>query len=156
MEWSDSASYEGMWVLGYACGKGVFTDCLGNRYIGDFWLSMAHGRGIYTNTLGAVYDGEWKFDMQQGQGIERWLNSGSYFEGNFEEGLRNGYGIWSHKGKRYEGEWRKNMMEGEGIMEWGYLDTPTDSGPTEPESGLYSSQKLSIYLNSKSDRSRIK
>jgi hypothetical protein len=30
MEWSDSASYEGEWQLGYANGRGVFTDCLGN------------------------------------------------------------------------------------------------------------------------------
>ena len=34
MDWSDSASYVGDWELGYASGKGVFTDCLGNRYVG--------------------------------------------------------------------------------------------------------------------------
>jgi len=43
MEWSDSASYEGTWELGYASGQGVFTDCLGNRYVGQFKMSMAHG-----------------------------------------------------------------------------------------------------------------
>ena len=43
--------------MGYAQGKGVFMDCLGNKYEGEFNLSMAHGHGVYTNTLGAVYDG---------------------------------------------------------------------------------------------------
>jgi len=54
---------------------------------------MAHGYGIYTNTLGAVYEGQWRFDMQDGYGNERWLDSKSDFQGNFVNGLRNGYGV---------------------------------------------------------------
>lgn len=49
--------------MGYASGKGLFIDSLGNRYEGQFRLSMAHGHGNYTNTLGAIYEGEWKRDM---------------------------------------------------------------------------------------------
>ena len=96
MEWSDSASYEGQWELGYASGYGEFIDCLGNRYQGEFRLSMAHGKGVYTNTMGATYNGEWRFDMQHGKGVENWANSHSEFEGNFVDGLRNGFGVWVH------------------------------------------------------------
>jgi len=35
------------------------------------------------------------------------------------DGLRQGYGVWIHDGKRYQGEWRNNMIEGQGTMEWG-------------------------------------
>ena len=49
--------------MGYASGEGLFIDCLGNKYEGQFRLSMAHGKGLYTNTQGAVYEGEWKRDM---------------------------------------------------------------------------------------------
>ena len=119
MEWSDSATYEGTWELGYASGQGVFTDCLGNRYVGCFKNSMAHGQGTYTNTMGAVYEGSWKFDMQHGHGVEKWLGSGSIFRGEFVDGLRNGFGVWIHNNKKYEGEWKNNMMDGEGTLEWG-------------------------------------
>ena len=98
--------------MGYAQGPGVFMDCLGNKFVGDFRSSMAHGRGTYTNTLGAVYEGQWNFDMQHGYGVETWLDSGSRFSGNFVDGLRAGFGEWLHNGKRYQGEWRNNMMDG--------------------------------------------
>ena len=104
MEWTDGASYEGDWVLGYAHGShGVFIDSLGNKYEGEFNQSMAHGRGTYTNTMGATYEGEWRFDRQHGQGVEKWATSNSIFIGQFEDGLRNGNGEWVHKNKRYTG-----------------------------------------------------
>lgn len=99
MDWSDGASYVGSWELGYASGSGVFIDCLGNKYVGDFKMSMAHGKGTYTNTMGAIYDGEWRYDMQHGRGTERWIGSNSIFEGEFIDGLRNGYGTWLHGNK---------------------------------------------------------
>ena len=123
MDWSDGASYVGDWDLGYASGHGTFIDCLGNKYVGSFKMSMAHGKGTYTNTMGAIYDGEWRYDMQHGQGTEKWINSDSVFSGSFENGLRNGHGIWIHKNKRYEGSWKNNMMDGHGSMEWGYVNT---------------------------------
>jgi hypothetical protein len=119
MQWADSATYKGKWQMGYADGKGVFTDSLGNQYNGEFRLSMAHGQGIFTNTLGAIYEGDWRHDMQHGEGQEKWLGSGSTFSGIFVNGLRQGYGVWVHEGKCYQGEWRNNMIEGLGTMEWG-------------------------------------
>ncbi len=118
MTWADGASYSGKWNMGYASEKGIFIDCLGNQYDGQFYLSMAHGYGIYTNTLGAVYEGQWRFDMQDGYGNERWLDSKSDFQGNFVNGLRNGYGVLVTDQKRYDGNWVNNMMEGQGKMEW--------------------------------------
>lgn len=120
MKWADSATYTGNWSMGYASSQGKFTDSIGNLYIGEFRLSMAHGHGSYTNTLGAVYEGNWRCDMQHGKGEERWLSSGSTFVGNFEDGLRQGSGVWIHQGKRFEGEWKNNMIEGLGTMEWGF------------------------------------
>ena len=95
IEWSGSACYEGKWDCGYAQGDaGIFIDCQGNRYEGDFMMSMAHGIGSYINTQGAIYEGEWKFDRQHGKGTERWPSSNSTFEGIFADGLRNGEGEW--------------------------------------------------------------
>ena len=124
MTWADGASYKGDWEMGYACGKGVFIDCLGNKYDGEFKMSMANGTGTYTNTLGAVYEGQWLRDMQHGKGSEKWQDTGSVFTGSFFEGLRNGYGIWIHEGKRYEGNWVNNMMDGFGTMEFGLEINP--------------------------------
>jgi len=30
MKWADKATYKGIWMMGYASGKGVFTDSIGN------------------------------------------------------------------------------------------------------------------------------
>lgn len=121
MDWSDGASYVGAWELGYASGQGIFIDCLGNKYVGDFKMSMAHGKGTYTNTMGAIYEGEWRYDMQHGSGAERWTGSNSVFEGDFVDGLRNGFGTWLHNNKSYRGYWKNNMMDGQGTMEWGIV-----------------------------------
>ena len=86
-------------------------------------MSMAHGKGTYTNTMGAIYEGEWRYDMQHGHGTEKWTNSNSVFEGEFVDGLRNGYGTWFHKNKSYRGYWKNNMMDGQGTMEWGIVHT---------------------------------
>ena len=69
--------------------------------------------------MGAVYEGGWKYDMQHGYGVEKWLSTGSIFQGQFVDGLRNGHGVWINNNKRYEGQWKNNMMDGEGTMDWG-------------------------------------
>ena len=111
-------------------------------------MSMAHGKGTYTNTLGAIYEGDWRFDMQHGHGTEKWINSQSLFTGEFENGLRNGHGIWVHMNKRYEGNWRNNMMEGQGTMEWGYVDPHTQSGLILPDELDVNSDQKGTYAGS--------
>ena len=45
------------------------------------------------------------------------------YQGQFKDGLRDGYGMWfvhsgKYKGDRYEGEWEKGEKKGKGIYYW--------------------------------------
>ena len=66
----------------------------GNRYEGEVdEKSLPNGKGVFTYT------------------------NGSYYEGEFEHGVRNGEGtfVWS-TGDRYEGGWKADKRHGEGVM----------------------------------------
>ena len=66
----------------------------GNRYEGEVdEKSLPNGKGVFTYT------------------------NGSYYEGEFEHGVRNGIGtfVWS-TGDRYEGGWKSDKRHGEGVM----------------------------------------
>ena len=58
--------------------------------------------------------------MPCGLGEYYWLN-GSYFKGNFHNGLREGEGLWKRgKGNcdKYEGEYKNDEKSGYGIFNW--------------------------------------
>ena len=46
---------------------------------------------------------------------------GSFFKGNFKNGLRNGNGIWKRgpgNSDKYEGEYVEDKKEGYGVFKW--------------------------------------
>ena len=46
---------------------------------------------------------------------------GSFFKGNFQNGLRNGNGIWKRNpgnSDKYEGEYKDDKKDGEGVFIW--------------------------------------
>jgi hypothetical protein len=57
-------------------------------------------------------------EKQNGNGIEIW-SDGSYYHGNFTDGVKQGYGVyfWAD-GSRYAGMWEQDEMSGHGIFQW--------------------------------------
>ena len=90
--------YEGSW----AHGK---TNGFGKRY----YLSETDQR--------ETYEGELKDGVFQGKGKLTWKN-GTFYEGGFVNGKREGYGIRTFKEplERYEGFWKEDAFEGQGLL----------------------------------------
>ena len=47
-------------------------------------------------------------------------SSGNFYEGEWSENLKNGYGCmhWKTRGEIYEGQWKDGMPNGEGAYFW--------------------------------------
>ena len=76
---------------------------------------------------GDVYIGTFHSSLFHGHGIRR-LANGDMFEGQFFDGMQNGYGLYIsvEEGWRYYGEYKKGMIYGKGICSW--LDGTTYDG----------------------------
>ena len=67
-----------------------------------------------------MYKGEYSRGKPNGYGEYYWAN-GSYFKGNFLNGLRDGHGMWkkgSGVSDKYEGEYSMDKKSGYGIFSW--------------------------------------
>jgi len=105
---------------------------------------MANGNGCIVNLQGGTSDGEWVDDQQHGYGKETWDNGriqytgnfhkgqkvgrgryewsdGSYYEGDFENGMFSGHGIYffADSDKTYEGDFNNNHFQGKGKLTYG-------------------------------------
>ena len=92
-----TAKYTGQWLEGKPNGKGNMIWPDGKFYMGDFRKGLFHGKGKYSMSQ----------NMEDG--------SMDIYEGQFEEGQFNGYGVLSFgNSDRYEGEWLKGQRHGHG------------------------------------------
>jgi len=106
-----------------------------------FWIDeKADGLGYYESTDYKLL-GEWKDNLLNGFGINYIKRNNLYFEGEFSQGKKNGYGILIVNGGKYEGyfkedefygigsfyfkdervyhgEWKNNKMNGTGLLTW--------------------------------------
>ena len=58
--------------------------------------------------------------------IEKYYDDGSYYLGEFKNGMRNGQGTFIYQdGSRYEGEWKNDMRHGKGKF---YFSNDTKQG----------------------------
>lgn len=65
---------------------------------------------LYTD--GSVYDGQWIADKIHGKGIFISSN-GDRYEGNFNFGLREGFGsMFYRNGNTYQGQWKNDQLCG--------------------------------------------
>ena len=62
---------------------------------------------------GAKYSGQSKYGLPSGKGREDFPN-GDYYDGNFQNGKRNGYGVLKFKGTFYKGNFKDNSFDGKG------------------------------------------
>jgi hypothetical protein len=57
----------------------------------------------------------WVRDQRHGDGTEYYPN-GTQYSGNFEHGLRQGYGELTYEdGAKYKGGWKDNRQHGKGV-----------------------------------------
>ena len=138
--------YEGDWVRGQPHGKGKWTypeydddheegaviwEEDGEKgyleYEGDFSHGQKHGAGRMVFQDGRVYEGNWVFGVMTGEGTMYFDDCDdddnpegySRYIGEFEEGMRDGFGIMQFlDGRRYyEGDWGEDLpldeVEGE-------------------------------------------
>ncbi|MRH41267.1 hypothetical protein GH741_01100 [Aquibacillus halophilus] len=92
-------------------------------YEGSWANDQRNGFGTEVVDLGLAvnykYEGNWKDDRKHGQGTETgkilWIDV--IYEGEYKNGLRDGYGKYiDRKGNIYQGEWKDDLPYGEGEM----------------------------------------
>ena len=100
-------------------GIGRLTKNAGNYvYIGEWVNGKRKGRGKVTDG-NYVYMGFFENDRRQGWGMEDFVGdsewAGDRFEGDFENDVRNGVGLYTHdNGDSYLGKYKDNVKEGIG------------------------------------------
>jgi hypothetical protein len=76
------------------------------------------GRFIFHFADGGVFEGNYENGAKNGYGKFTWL-SGNVYEGNYENNARNGYGKFTWlSGNVYEGNWEYGIQNGYGKMTW--------------------------------------
>lgn len=107
----DSVLYSGQWRKGLRQGSGWLTDSTGHRIDGT-WDHDTLVSGTRRDSLG-VYVGEFNQHYQaHGYGhLKDTLDT--YFEGQWKNGERRGFGFSSQKSKFRVGEWRDDRYLGE-------------------------------------------
>eukprot|EP00761_Pharyngomonas_kirbyi_P010862 gb/GECH01010885.1/.p1 GENE.gb/GECH01010885.1/~~gb/GECH01010885.1/.p1 ORF type:complete len:609 (+),score=128.08 gb/GECH01010885.1/:1-1827(+) len=142
----NNCEYEGDWEYGQRHGKGKLEFSDGSVYMGDFYHGQITGKGVMQYSSGERYEGYWKEGKPNGEGRMQYANAdiyygkwknghphgkGSYlynsapgsskpslnfYDGEFQEGMRQGYGIFYYSdGSMYEGRWTENMKDGDGL-----------------------------------------
>ena len=108
----DSAVYSGQWKAGKRHGTAAVTDPQGRTVTATFRAdtvvsgTVADSLGTYQGELDSLY-------RPSGHGIYRGRD-GSYYDGAWREGKRNGFGCGiTAKGKVQTGEWKDGVYRGE-------------------------------------------
>jgi len=112
---SNGDVYDGNWVKGKKSGYGTEKLKNGIEYIGNFENDLRNGHGEITHGNGDVYNGNFVNDIRSGKGKYTWSSSGNVYDGNWEKGNREGFGIFYYKnGNKYAGSWKENIKSGQG------------------------------------------
>lgn len=117
--WKDGTKYYGEFSNNEITGKGKYDWTDKSTYFGYVKNGMRHGEGKYTNKAeGVEYNGEWQNGLRDGEGILMYKN-GSIYEGQWALGQKSGKGKMTYaSGNYYDGEWKNNKRNGEGVMHW--------------------------------------
>ncbi len=85
------------------------------KYVGEILNGKPHGKGkLMYKDSNVNYDGGWENGIRQGYGIIE--GNGEKYEGNFKNNVYSGHGIYYFSdGGRYEGNWEDGVMSGQGI-----------------------------------------
>ena len=131
--WINGDLYKGDVVQGIIDGNGEYTTANQQHYVGQFADNTMNGVGTLTSKEGTwtgtfndgmleyghfeandqllVYDGQFKDFSFHGQGTVIFLEDGSKYEGEFNEGVKNGWGTYTYAdGTKLSGEWRNDKL----------------------------------------------
>jgi hypothetical protein len=61
--------YDGKWVGGFRCGRGLCTYPAGHRYEGQWAKGLREGSGTFFKADGECYSGEWAGGRRHGHGV---------------------------------------------------------------------------------------
>ncbi|CAF3379397.1 unnamed protein product [Rotaria socialis] len=117
--------YTGDFIMNIPFGKGRRQYASGNLYEGMWVNGKRHGYGVFSWSNGnGEYLGQWENGVQNGHGVHIWYiiraeesqyALRNYYEGNFLDGRRNGYGTFYYSsGTKYIGEWKADQKHGKG------------------------------------------
>ena len=108
--------YSGTWTHGKLSGYGEYIS-KDESYSGTFLDNKESGRGKKVNYgEGYVYEGEFREGLFEGYGKQE-FQIGDLYTGQFRKGHRHGKGIFVYaNGDEYEGEWEHNLQSGYGSL----------------------------------------
>lgn len=64
-----------------------------------------------------TYEGDFRSDQINGKGRMQY-EDGSQYEGQFRNGVQEGYGVYKTATMKYEGTWKGGLMSGSGSAVW--------------------------------------
>ena len=107
--------YEGDYVEGNKQGIGeLYYEEIG-MYRGEFDETLS-GIGTFVFRDGRKYEGQWRNNKMHGYGMLTLGNGKSWFEGEFVDDKREGFGVFYSVKKIYVGMWRNSKLEGETLI----------------------------------------
>ena len=113
---SDGTLYIGQFKDGEKNGKGIVKWTDGSCYEGDFLKGIIHGDGVYKWSDGRIYTGFWINGKMHGKGLFTWPEGGKYYDGEYKNDKKDGYGKYYWEGKCYEGTWFNGKQNGYGSI----------------------------------------
>ena len=116
IKYADATLYQGQWKNGLKHGKGTFISPLHAMFQGHFSHNKFEGGNIYYKN-GDTYSGTVRSDtLRDGTGNMHYAN-GAYYNGSWEDGAREGFGIYiGDEGVVKGGYWKKGRFKGEKLL----------------------------------------
>ena len=111
-----NGQYEGDYSEGNKQGIGELFFNEAGIYKGEFDESRINGYGTFIFKDGRKYEGMWKHNKMNGYGIITLSGNKSWFEGEFIDDKREGFGVFYTGRKIYIGFWKNSKLEGEIII----------------------------------------
>lgn len=102
----------GHWLRAPRQGKGAAIDHDGNLWAGT-WRADTLASGIRLDSLGVYYGEADRWLMPSGHGSYQAFRDGPYYEGQWLDGLRHGFGFMADSTGLKAGEWRADAFRGE-------------------------------------------
>ena len=113
---SDGSKYFGKFKNGLFHGKGILIRSDSSVYTGTFKNGLPNGKGNFIYSDSTTYKGKFLNGKHHGFGklSKNLINSLTYYEGQWEDGQRNGNGICRYSDGYYDGEWKDDLRNGAG------------------------------------------
>lgn len=110
------AVYQGEWKDAKMHGQGLLAFTNGSVYDGQWRDGVQEGDGVWDDKATRIYyKGSWKSGRFHGVGFMKYRDRGEYFEGEFREAKKNGFGILRAALWRHVGMWKDDKLSGLGL-----------------------------------------